>query len=116
MQKKMRFLLYKVIAIVVLTVPQAVWGQAAPTTAEGFIDRGLTYYDKGDYDRAIADFTQALRLNPNNYGVYLFRGHSYIIKGDYDRGIADLDQSIKLNSNEAQTYLLRGTAYKDKKD
>jgi tetratricopeptide (TPR) repeat protein len=27
--------------------------------------RGIAYYRKGEYDRAIADFTEALRIDPN---------------------------------------------------
>ncbi|MFN2182777.1 MAG: tetratricopeptide repeat protein, partial [Anaerolineae bacterium] len=30
-----------------------------PQDAEAYSDRGLAYHDKGDYDRAIADFDQA---------------------------------------------------------
>jgi tetratricopeptide (TPR) repeat protein len=33
--------------------------------ADDALERGNAYADKGDYDRAIADFTQALRINPN---------------------------------------------------
>ena len=33
--------------------------------AIAYLDRGVAYADKGEYDRAIADFDQALRLVPN---------------------------------------------------
>src|ERR1700733_2712070 len=32
--------------------------------AKAFYDRGLAYAKKGDYDLAIQDYDQALRLNP----------------------------------------------------
>jgi tetratricopeptide (TPR) repeat protein len=34
--------------------------------AEAYLDRGVAYGGKGDYDRAIADFEAALRINPND--------------------------------------------------
>ncbi len=30
-----------------------------------YISRGLVYFSKGDYDRAIADYTEVVRLDPN---------------------------------------------------
>ena len=47
-----------------------------------FNSRGLAYDDKRDYDRAIADFDQAIKLNPNDALVYNNRGFAYRNKGD----------------------------------
>ena len=46
--------------------------------------------DKGDYDRAIADYNEAIRLNPSMRYAYNNRGNAYDHKGDPDRAIADL--------------------------
>ena len=35
------------------------------SSAEGFNDRGISYLQNNDYERAIADFTKALQLDPN---------------------------------------------------
>jgi Flp pilus assembly protein TadD len=37
-----------------------------PNTAGAFLDRGITLAYKGEFESAIADFTQAIRLDPNN--------------------------------------------------
>ena len=42
---------------------------------------------KSDYDRAIADYSQAIRLNPNSGGAFFLRALSYSF-----RPIARLDQ------------------------
>ena len=55
--------------------------------------RGLTYDYAGDYDRAIADFDQALRLTPSNVDAFCSRGWAFAQKGDYDRAIQDCDQA-----------------------
>ena len=35
-----------------------------PRNTDAFKYRGLAYYDKGNYDRAIADYNETIRLNP----------------------------------------------------
>jgi tetratricopeptide (TPR) repeat protein len=42
----------------------------------------------------IMDYTQAIRLDPNNTYAYNNRGNVYIKKDDYDRAIVDLTQAI----------------------
>jgi tetratricopeptide (TPR) repeat protein len=60
------------------------------------------YYTKRDYDRAIADYTQAIRLDPNLALAYLSRGAAYGNKGGYDRAIADWEAVLKIDPNNAQ--------------
>jgi tetratricopeptide (TPR) repeat protein len=45
------------------------------------------YYYKRDYDRAIENYTEAIRLDPNNSNAYNGRGNAYYSKRDYDRAI-----------------------------
>lgn len=40
-------------------------GEAEPKDAQGYLDRGNSYLQKGNWDRAIADFDRAIELNPN---------------------------------------------------
>ena len=71
---------------------------------------------KAMYDRAIADFTQAIRLDPNDTKAYTERGSAYNAKGDNDRAIADFTQALRLNSNDVAAYNNRGNAYYYKGD
>ena len=45
--------------------------------------------NKRDYERALADYDQAIKLNPNYPAAYLNRGSIYYEKKDYDRAIQD---------------------------
>jgi tetratricopeptide (TPR) repeat protein len=78
--------------------------------------RGSAYVYKGDGDRAIQDYNEAIRLNPNDAYAYGGRATAYGIKGDFDRVIQDCDDAIRLNPNVAMAYVDRGVAYASKGD
>jgi tetratricopeptide (TPR) repeat protein len=68
------------------------------------------------YARAATDFTQAIRIDPNNKIAYKERGLMYNEQGDHDRAIADYNQAIRLDPNYAAAYNNRGLVYSDKGD
>ena len=79
----------------------------------GFInDRGLAWQTKGDLDRAISDFTEAIQLEPKGKfdfkGVYAYanRGRARFYQGDYLAAVADLSTAAELDDN-AYTLLWR---------
>jgi lipoprotein NlpI len=84
--------------------------------AVAFSDRGIAYARKGQYDRAIEDLDQAIRLNPNYAVAFSNRGLAYARKDQYDRALEDLDQAIRLNPNYAAAFNNRGSAYSAKGD
>jgi tetratricopeptide (TPR) repeat protein len=83
-------------------------------SATGCYDRGVASLDRRDYERAIADFTEAIRFNPKYAAAYYNRGFAYLDKKDYDHAIADYDQVITLNPKLASAYSNRGNAYRAK--
>ncbi len=48
---------------------------------------------KGDFDKAIADFSEAIRLDPKDADAYFNRGRAYEKKGETERARADFDQA-----------------------
>jgi len=83
------------------------------TRAVAYRNRGLSYLDKGEVDRAIADYSRALKLNPDA-DAYHSRGNAYLRKGQYDRAIADYGRALELNPKDAFAYSSRGNAYRRK--
>ncbi len=79
-------------------------------------NRGLAYYNKKNYDRAIEDYNQVIRLAPNDTDSFYRRGLSYFEKNDYSRAIQDFDEAIKLNPDNAAILQSRGWAYESKND
>jgi tetratricopeptide (TPR) repeat protein len=63
---------------------------------------------EGDLDRAIADFAEALRLDPGNGQDHYRRGALYRVKGDLDRAMADLDEAIRRQPNNWAALYHRG--------
>ncbi|MEB3121662.1 MAG: tetratricopeptide repeat protein, partial [Snowella sp.] len=53
---------------------------------------GLEKLKQGDYAKAIADFTEAIRLNPDNTEIYFNRAMTYNTIGKPEKAIADLDR------------------------
>jgi tetratricopeptide (TPR) repeat protein len=66
-------------------------------------NRGLAYRAKGEHDRAIQDYDEAIKLNPNLAIAFYNRGLAYGAKGQHDRAIQDFDQAIRLNPSDAKS-------------
>jgi lipoprotein NlpI len=84
---------------------------------DAYIKRGNAYVDdKQDYDRAIADYSEAIKLDPKNAVAFYDRGLAYYSKQDYDHAIADYSVAIKLDPKDAWAFDARGLTYYDKQD
>ncbi len=62
-----------------------------------YYNRGVAYGDKGLYDQAIADYTQAIALKPDYAAAYDNRGWSYEKKGARDQAVADYRAALRLD-------------------
>jgi len=60
-------------------------------------NRGNAYTAKGDYDRAIENYDESIKLNPDYARAFNNRGVVYLKKGEYDQAIKDFDEAIRLN-------------------
>ena len=55
---------------------RGVRGQVVGGPGQFVAGRGILLDDKGEYEKAIADFTKALAINPKNSGAYMERGNA----------------------------------------
>ena len=67
-------------------------------------------------DRAIANYNEAIRVDPNYALASTNRGIAYASKGDNDRAIADYNEAIRLDPKSALAFGNRGIAYGKKGD
>ncbi len=57
-----------------------------------------------EHDKAIADSTEAIRLDPKYALAYRNRGVSWEAKKEYEKAIADLNEAIRLDTKSARPY------------
>ena len=53
------------------------------------IELGQKYLTELNYTEAIASFTEAIKLDPNNIQAYMGRAEAYVALGEYDKALAD---------------------------
>jgi tetratricopeptide (TPR) repeat protein len=59
--------------------------------------KGLMCSSERQYDKAIAAYSEAIKLDPNYSYSYVGRGDAYVAKGDLDRALLDYDQAARLD-------------------
>jgi tetratricopeptide (TPR) repeat protein len=111
-----RRVVYTIIGLVIYFVGVNVWreyrsGAFDPDkkAAKAAYERGRdAQYNKEDYDLAIAEYTEAIRLAPNDNESYYFqRAQIYAWpKEEYDKAIADYKESIRLGGSYASYYAI----------
>lgn len=74
-------------------------------------NRCNTYNDIGQYDLAISDCNEAIRLQPDSAPQFNNRGNSYTHKGQYDRAIEDYNEAIRLKPDFVLAISSRGLSY-----
>lgn len=81
--------------------------------AIAYNSRGVAFKSKREFDRALQDYDQAIRLNPYGASRYNNRGVIYRIKGDYARAIQEYSRAIMLQGDYLAAYYNRALAYSD---
>jgi Flp pilus assembly protein TadD len=101
--------------------------------------QGMLFANRGDYEKAIDEFSESIRLHPESAAAYILRGKALMAsisdvdnrREDFnslrfrqlkrevsteriDEATADYTKVIELNPNDAQAYKCRGDAYSNK--
>ena len=88
--------------------------QEESSEAMDYNNRGHAYSAKGEHDKAIKDYTEAIQLDPDYSEAYYNRGNAYFGKGEHDKAIKDYTEAIRLDPDYSEAYLDRGIAYRKK--
>jgi tetratricopeptide (TPR) repeat protein len=55
-----------------------------------------------DYDKALADYSEVIKLKPNEVRYYNYRGYIYEVKDDLQNSMADTEKALKLDPNNQE--------------
>ena len=75
-----------------------------PKNAYAYIGRGLAWSGKNEFDKAIADYTEAVAADPKSAIAYDCRGNAWRRKGEYGKAIADSVKAVAIDSKHESAY------------
>ena len=76
-----------------------------------YITRGQAYWSARDFVRAIQDYDEAIRLDPESANAYHGRGISYYLLRQYEEAVQDFDEALRLAPDDALVYNNRALAH-----
>jgi tetratricopeptide (TPR) repeat protein len=72
--------------------------------ANFYREQGIASYRRGDFQRAIANFDEAIRLDPDDARAYNIRGNAWDEMGVSERALADYDEAIRIDPNNPAVF------------
>ena len=100
----------------VVSAPASLNGSEKSTVIETgnakfYVERSGVYWQMKQYDKAIADMLQAIRLAPDKADYYEGVAAIYIDQEKYDEALPYINKAIELNPNNGKSYIFRGYIY-----
>jgi tetratricopeptide (TPR) repeat protein len=87
--------------------------------ARVMVARGIIFYSQGEYQKAIGDFSEAIRLNPSG-SAHFERGRAYYLTGQFKEAVDDLDRAASSNPEDAgltaAIYFYLGDSYREMRE
>ena len=77
-------------------------------TAAAYTNRGIAFYDEAAIDKSIADYTEAIRLDPKNAEAFNNRAWTRYKTGDLKTSLEDADKAVELSANQSYVWDTRG--------
>jgi lipoprotein NlpI len=80
---------------------------------QGYMNRGLAYCEKKQYDKGIEDFSKAIALKPDYGSAIANRAAAFEVIGAHDLAIEDFSRAIRLDPGNVNACNARGLAYEN---
>ena len=69
------------------------------------VSRGEALFAANEFDKAITDYTEAIRIDARNVDAYVDRGDVWSALDEYDQAIADYTEAIRLDPGSVRAYV-----------
>lgn len=76
----------------------------------GQLERATSYLNLGEYEKAVKDLTDVLKLNPKENLLIEERGVAYLLNGNYKLALKDLNKALISGSHSTDLFLEIATA------
>ena len=73
--------------------------------------KGVAHVDAQEFQKAVEDFTAAIKINSNRPDAFVQRARAYNGAQAYDKAVADCDKALHLNPDWADAYWERAMAH-----
>jgi tetratricopeptide (TPR) repeat protein len=77
---------------------------------DSHVTRGIVHTNNGDYEAAIAEFDQAIRLDADDGEAHLLRSVVHFRLGQYAKACADGNEAVRLDPDDTESHRVRGAA------
>ena len=81
-----------------------------------YLNKGIDLLKKGDYQNAIKEFSEAIKLEPAYKTAHFYRSEAYTKLEQYDKALSDIDKAIGNSTTIFAYYNQRGLIYLLKKE
>ncbi len=82
------------------------------TDAEYYAELGESLRLEGEYEKAVVEFTRAIKLDPAYDWAFAHRGETNRQNKEYEQAIADFDKAIELDPDYAWAFASRGDSHR----
>ena len=80
-------------------------------SSNDLLEEGKTYYNNGEYDKAIEIFKKAVELNPDDDESWRWLGNSYSRNGQIEEAIKYYLKAAELNPDDSRNWFNLGILY-----
>ena len=68
-----------------------------PKSADDYFNRGVGHLEKGEFDKAIVAFTEAIRLDPELPNAYYNRAGAYQETGEIEKAVSSCPEMSEVS-------------------
>lgn len=88
--------------------------QGSMLPARAYVDLGIMYSEKGEYELAISAFNKALEVDSMSAETFNNRGITYSLMEEYDLAISDFTKALEIKPVMAKAHYNRGITHAKK--